>query len=174
MKKKLIIAGLILVILVGSYGIAWFKSYDRTVTYYNNAMENYQNGDYASALKGTKRLKDDKSGYEYLGGFQQAMEIWESKYAFPKPDIAEAAENMAQTLISELDAKACNTIFQTYFRKDNKFLPEILIRMGDLQMEEGQLEKAKDTYEMAMGTFGHLPEVAEMISAKLEELEALQ
>lgn len=174
MKKKLIIGGLVLAFIFISYSVVWVKSYNHSKEYYSMAMENYNKGDYIIALKGDRVLKEDQSGYIYLGGFQQAMEIWDSKYAFPKPDIAERSKQMAERILSEIDIKTGQQIFKTYFKIDNRFLPEVLIRIGELQMEENQLSKAQETFKMAGEAFARREGITEIVQQKLEEIEKLQ
>lgn len=50
---------------------AWYESSLMSGQYYTEAVKKYTEGDYISALKGEQKVKEDKSGYYFGGGFQQ-------------------------------------------------------------------------------------------------------
>lgn len=170
MKKK-IYGILILIIIIGiGYSSIWLKSYNQARRYYVQAMENYNNGHLSIALKGDVIKNPESSGYTYIGGFQQALEIFESDYAFPKPSISEKSKVMVYRIISEMDLNTGQSIFKANFGKDNRFLPEILIRIGDIHLSNNDEKKAKEAYQMVIDAFERYREAYDIATKKLEDL----
>ena len=167
--RKIII---VLLFISLSYLWVWFETYNRTSKFYQQASYNTEQGNYMSALKGKRTLNHDESGYVFKGGFQQVIEAWDSPYAIPKPDIYKKSEESINTIINKkIDIATGNRIFQSYFKLDNKYLPEILLRIGDLQEEQGQLSKAKDIYTMVLEAFARNKEAAKYAEEKLNQLD---
>lgn len=174
MKKILITCGIIIALVIIIYAIVWVQSYNLSKKYYNMAVENYNNDNYAIALKGDRVLKEDEGGYIYLGGFQQVIEMWQSPTALPKPSVALDAEVMVWRIISEIDIETGKSIFKSYFGIDNTFLPEVLIRIGELQMEEGQYDKARETFTMAGEAFSRYDGITEIVERNLHKIKDME
>ncbi len=164
--------GLVIVLFVtANYSIAWVKSYSTSRTYYVSAMKNYNNNEMEFALKGNKVLSEDKSGYVYEGGFQQCIEIWNSPYALPKPEIVGKAEAMAERTVNSLDVETAQAIFNSYFKLDNAYLPEVLLRIGDIYLEDEKFDEAEQQYEMVREIFGKQEGIPSMVDKKLKMVE---
>lgn len=171
MKRKMTIVLLVLLVVLIGYGSVWVDSYYRARDYYIVAMNNYNSGNKIAALKGEKVLNSDGNGYVYLGGFQQSLEVFESPFAIPKPALIDKADTMCTRIISELDLEDSKSVFKKYFGINNRYLPEILIRMGEIYEEEGMTAKAKETYEMLRDAFGQNDSIRQLAEDKLELLE---
>mgnify|MGYP001601923707 FL=1 len=106
MKKNAQIALIVIVAVLLIYGVAWIQQNNMSNKYYKDAMGNFEKGDYVIALKGKNIEKEDGSGYEFMGGFEQVDNIWSSPYAFPKPSSYKKSKDMAQEIInSKIDIK---------------------------------------------------------------------
>lgn len=171
MKKNIRNSVLVILVLILCYTIIWLQSYSRAKEYYIMAMDNYNNGDYMVALKGEKTQKEDGSGYTYIGGFQQALEVFEGDYAYPKPSITHKANEMSIQIIVSMDMEESNRTFKTYFGIDNRFLPEIMLHIGDLHLQGGSEKKAKKAYEMVMEAFERYDGMKDAAVQRINELE---
>jgi hypothetical protein len=169
-KARNIILILISVVLL-TYAAAWLQFYFRSVKYYNQAVSSIEKGDWIDGLKGKLALKEDRSGYEFQGGLQQVIGIWSSKYALPRPEIFYRAEELKDSILNEkVDIKSGEAAFQKYFRMDNKYLPEIALKLGDLYLEEGDKDSAKEWYSVVVEAFSNEPYAAEAAKERLSKL----
>ncbi len=172
MTKKLKSVIAVLLIIIFTYTIAWMQLYRMSKKYYKNAMESYDKKEYALALKGKKIEKQDRSGYEFKGGFQQVVEIWKSPYAFPKPKVYRKASNMAETLINEkIDVKTGTEIFNRYFKFDKGYLGEVMLRVGDLYLESGDKESALETFNLVEEAFPNDADILKKAEDKIKSIK---
>ncbi len=171
-KQKLKKPIIILLVILISYSWVWLESYQRTKLYYQNALENFHKGRYITAIKGERVLKEDRSGYVFKGGFQQVETIWSSKYAFPRPGLyAEAKKKIDLIINKKIDIEMGENAFHQYFRLDNKYLPQILLRVGDLHLKEGNIDKARKAYDLVRQAFSRKQELAKQAEDKLGKLK---
>ena len=169
--KRFNIFLIILAVIFLSYGWVWFESYHMFKQYYKQAMQNYDNGEYIIALKGDQVLSEDQTRYIFEGGFQQAMDIWSSPYALPKPKLYWDTQEKIRTIIDEkIDIEMGKEAFKKYFQLDNKYLGDILLRMGDLYIQQGNTNKAEETYTIVKDAFAR---DVELLTKAEERLSAL-
>lgn len=145
--KKYKLLTLFLFFFIFTYFIAWFELYLLSNKYYNYALENYKKGKLGIALKGKSVRKDDMSGYEYQGGFQQVEEIWKSKYAWPKPRIYYKSKQKISSIIEEMDIETAMNIYNSYLKMDNAYLPEILFHVAEQYEKQQNKDKAIEIYK---------------------------
>jgi len=170
MKKKYIGPLIVILVIMIGYSSVWIKSYNRAREFYIAAMENYNSGEITIALKGGK-VRSNNSEYVYIGGFQQAYEMFESKYAIPKPKLMDKSEVMINRIIDEVTIEEGKEIFQSNFGIDNRYLPDILIRIGDLYYEQEQYDKSEETYQMVVDAFSRYEEQARIAQEKLKKFD---
>lgn len=171
MKKnaKIVLAFIVVVILI--YGIAWIQQNNMSNKYYKDAMGNFEKGDYVIALKGKKVEKEDRSGYEFIGGFQQVNDIWSSRYAFPKPSEYKKSKDMVNKIINDkIDIKTGTDMFKQYFQIDRGYLGEIMLNVADQYLEADDVENAIETYKMLQEAFPQDTTILNEANKKLEEL----
>ena len=162
---------IVILFIILTYAWVWMGTYFRTKKYYKQACMNYDDEKYMIALKGERILNESQSGYIFQGGFQQVMEAWNNPFALPKPSIYTNSIKMIDNIINfKIDIAEGQKIFKTYFKMDNKFLPEVLLRIGDLQFDQGQTDKSIETYQLIINAFGHNKEIAELAKSKLNKL----
>ncbi|WP_105614865.1 hypothetical protein [Vallitalea okinawensis] len=172
LKQQLRLVLIILGFIIVSYSWVWLQSYNRSKEYYEMAMSNFEKGDYIVAIKGKRVLKEDESGYIYQGGLQQALEIWDSPYAIPKPNIYLEAELQIDHIINEkIDLGMGKDAFKSYFQLDNRYLPEILIRVGELYEEQNEMNKAIEIYTIVKDAFVYDKAMVNEAIQKIEQLE---
>lgn len=172
LKRRLTVLAVILGIIILSYGWVWLEFYHVSHNYYNKAMENFEKGDYIIALKGDQVLTEDQSRYVFEGGFQQVISIWSSPYAVPKPGLYHQSQQMIETIIDEkMSIEMCKEAFQKYFRLDNKYLGEILIRLGDLYVAQNNKAKARETYIIVKEAFARDTLLLKQAEERLAKLE---
>ena len=139
---------------VFTYIYVWAELYSRTSQYYEHAMELLNAKDYALAIKGQQVFDAQENTYIYKGGFQQIVIAWEHPFALPRPKIYGYAKDRIHEIITvKISAEEGMEIFKTYFRLDNRYLGEILLRVGDIYREQQNIEKAKETYSLITEIF---------------------
>lgn len=170
-KKHRLFTLIILVILI-TYTWVWVQCYVASKSYYRNAMDNLNNGKYITALKGDRVLSEDNSKYVFIGGFQQVVEIWENPYAVPKPKLyTEAKEKITFIIKEKIDIQAGEEAFQTYINLDNRYLPEILLHVGDLYLQKGDKKSAKEIYTVVKDAFAFNQNAIKLAEEKLSRLK---
>ncbi|EOD01198.1 tetratricopeptide repeat protein [Caldisalinibacter kiritimatiensis] len=170
-KKHRFLTLITLVILV-TYTWVWVQCYIATQNYYRNAMDNLNKGKYITALKGDRVLSEDNSKYVFIGGFQQVVEIWENPCAVPKPKLYTQAKEKISSIIKEkIDIHTGEEAFQTYINLDNRYLPEILLHVGDLYLRKGDKKSAKETYTVVKDAFAFNQEAVKSAEEKLNRIK---
>lgn len=172
MKKNAQIALVVIVAVLLIYGVAWFQLNSMSNEYYKDAMGNFEKGDYVIALKGKKVEKEDGSGYEFMGGFQQVNDIWSSPYAFPKPSAYKKSKDMAQEIINnKIDIKTGMDMLKQYLQIDKGYLGEIMLKVADKYLKADDKESAIETYKTILEAF---PNDADILNLAKKKLQAIQ
>ena len=153
-KKRLIGLCAVILVIVLTYLFAWIQLHNNAKKYYNEAAVSYAAGNFMAALKGEKIITESDQGYIYKGGFEQVVNIYKSKYAYPKPGIYDDAKKRINEIIYEkITPELGFKIYKKYFKIDNAYLGEILLRSGDLYLKQGDREKAVEMYTLATESF---------------------
>lgn len=169
-KLKVIISLLIITIL--TYGFAWGEMYFNSKKYYKDAMKNYNDKNYVIAIKGKKVEKDDGSGYEFKGGFQHVMDIWDSSYAIPKPKVYKESKEMINEIINKkIDIKTGTEMFNKYFKLDKTCLNAVMLRVADLYIQADDKEGAKETLKLIEEAFPNDNETQKNVKERLKKLD---
>lgn len=166
---KIVLAFIVGVLLI--YGVAWIQLNGMSSKYYKDAMASFEKGDYAIALKGKKIEKEDRSGYEFMGGFQQVNDIWSSRYAFPKPSSYKKSKDMVDEIINtKIDIKTGTDMFKQYFQIDRGYLGKIMLKVAEQYLKADDVESAVETYKLIQEAFPQNIKVLDEANKKLEEL----
>jgi hypothetical protein len=161
-----------IVVVLLIYGVAWIQQNSMSNKYYKDAMASFEKGDYVIALKGKKVEKEDRSGYEFKGGFQQVNDIWSSPYAFPKPSEYKKSKDMVQEIINnKIDIKTGTEMFKQYFQVDRGYLAEIMLRVADQYLKADDKESAIETYKTIQQAFPLDDDILNNVQEKLEKLK---
>jgi len=151
------------------YGYVWFGSYQLANKYYDQAESSMGKGNYGIALKGDDIFNKTSGKYEYIGGYEQVLNIWKNGYAWPKPPVYAKAKDKIDTIINDkLTPEEGVQLVQQYMRQSNGFLPEILAASTQKLIDQGRMDEAKDVYAMLTDAFGSEPGIQKQI----EELAA--
>jgi tetratricopeptide (TPR) repeat protein len=155
LKKYLLITFGILLFVTGVYASVWYESYQRSKTFFDQASQSFANGDYGRALKGGESFDENTQSYKFVGGYEQVVGIWTNRWAVPKPGIYREAEAKIHDILYEkLTADQGLVIFKKYLNLSNAHLPEILIQSGKLYKQKGEIEKAREIFQLAIEAFG--------------------
>lgn len=154
------------------YGVAWIQQNNMSNKYYKDAMVNFKKGNYAIALKGKKVEKEDGSGYEFMGGFQQVSDIWSSSYAFPKPSAYKKSKDMIKEIINnKIDIKTGTDMYKQYFQIDRGYLGEIMLRVADQYLKVDDKVNAIETYKIIEEAFPNDKDILNIVKKKLEIIQ---
>lgn len=172
MKKNAKTALVFIVVVLLIYGVAWMEQNGMSNKYYKDAMASFEKGDYVIALKGKKVEKEDGSGYEFMGGFQQVNDIWSSTYAFPKPSAYKKSKDMADEIIkTKIDIKTGTDMLRQYLQLDKGYLGEVMLSVADQYLKADDKENAIETYKTIMEAF---PNDADTLNLAKKKLKAIQ
>ena len=172
MKKSIKITLAVILIIFITYTISWVEMFMNSKRYYNDALESYKKKDYTMAIKGKKIESDDENGYVFKGGFQQAAEIWESPYAFPKPSLYKNSQNMIEKIIrNNIDIKTGTDFYKKYFKLDKGYVNDVMLRVIDLYIEDGDYDDARDTLELLKESFPNDSKTLKLAEEKYKKLK---
>mgnify|MGYP005841597299 CR=1 FL=1 len=172
MKKVTITFFVVIVSFLLIYSIVWYESYQNSLSFYEQATENFEDENYGLALKGGEVFDEELNGYRFIGGYEQVLAAWSNKWAIPKPSVYYNTEEKISEIINEkMTADQGIAIFQEYFRVSNRHLPEILIQTGKLYKENGEIGKAKEIFKLAIDAFGRNEKIKKQAEEQLSEIE---
>lgn len=163
---------ILLAVIIVTYFIAWFQLYTQANVYYVQAMKNYESKNYITALKGEGVLTlTGEGGYNFTAGFEQVVNEFSSPYAIPKPAIYYKALKMTDDIIgNKLTPDMGYTVYQNYYGIDNDNIGKILLRVGDIYAEKGNIPEALKAYNLALDSFPFNSEIAGQANKKIQSL----
>src|SRR4051812_26353886 len=91
-RRNLLILGVIVLLLIASYGYAWYNAASLSSDYLRDADGTYQAGKYLDALVGSESFDPSTNKYVTKGGYLQVEKIWKDPYAWPVPDGVDRAK----------------------------------------------------------------------------------
>lgn len=169
-RAGLIAAGTLFTI-AATYAWAWLEGCARANRYYAQAMEAYARRDWATALKGSDEVNGPEGSEGFTAGLEQAVGIWKSDWAWPKPPVYYRAKAKLETVIDRLSPAEAQALVEQYLGRDNEYLPQILWRIASWHEKRGETDQALEAYALlAEGLRLEDPELAEMAAKKLEAL----
>ncbi len=171
-RKLAIIVIAIFVLFAGNYALAWFNSYNLSGTYYRQAGVSYQAGKYVEALMGYKDYDEASGRHVFVGGYAQVVNIWEHSWALPRPAIyAEAKAKVREIIHQKFTREDAQLFLDRYLGRENPYLGEVVLRMAELYLEEGDKESALETYRLIIDSFSTDPDLVEKAREQVAALE---
>lgn len=167
MKKKLLALLVALTVVGLVYAGTWFRMYQTTKDYFQEAQVNYEAKKYGVALKGGT---DFVTG-EFVGSYQQVIDTWKTPLGLPKPEIYYQSLQAREEITKSLTVKQIDDIFKRYFKVDNGYLDSLLLQKAKLLAEDGDKEGAMAVYEELKELFPLNTQLQEEIANKQEELQ---
>jgi len=175
MKKGIVATFSIIIFALLVYALVWYESYQRSNLYLEQANASFAAGDYTTALKGGEVYDQELGSYVFIAGYEHVLAIWSSDWAAPKPaSYYQSQAKIDEIIYEKLTADQGIQIFKQYLNLSNDHLPEILIQSGNLYLQERELVKAQQTFELAIKAFGYKTEIRTEAEKKLTEIEQLQ
>lgn len=144
--------GLFALLVAIAYGTAWLKAYQLSEQYSIYAHQQLNSDDLVIALKGMNKL-ELRQGDQYLGGFQQVLETWESAMLGPKPAFYEDALAMPERIMSQLDQQQLVDFIETYVELDSRYVPEAADQLHVVALQNGKKELANEMQEFLREAF---------------------
>src|SRR5688572_18413574 len=94
-RRSFWLIGLLVVVLLGSYALAWYSAYRLSQGYLQDADASYDSGEYLNALVGYRAFDEAQQKYVDRGGYMEVERIWGNRYALPvPPDVARSRERI--------------------------------------------------------------------------------
>ncbi|MDR9826994.1 hypothetical protein RCJ22_15395 [Vibrio sp. FNV 38] len=120
--KTLLKMGVLVCFVATAFTMAWFKSYNMSLDYFNHAESMRNNGDYVTALKGMNKLELRRTD-AYLGGYQQVIETWEETRYAPRPDFFFEAKERVNNIFVHLSTEELLNFIEIYVELDMRYVP---------------------------------------------------
>lgn len=147
-RRPFIILGVLVVIIVGTYGLAWWSASRLTNQYLEDADGSFEEGRYLDALTGYDVYDREREEYVEYGGYMQIRRIWQNEYAYPVPDKVEHAEARIDEIVYErLTIEDAEQFVQENIGRTNPYMGMIYLRLGELYEAAGEYRDAEDIYE---------------------------
>jgi|AMZC01.1.fsa_nt_AMZC01002350.1_2 tetratricopeptide (TPR) repeat protein len=171
-SRTLILVGGAVVLFILSYVLAWGNAYRLSAGYLKDADASYAEGRYLDALLGYQKFNPARQRYVQHGGYIQVQRIWENRYAWPKPDLVERAqERINEILEQRLSIAEAEQFIQENIGRSNPYMGIIYLRLGELYEADGRLRDAEDVYTSVPDLF---PDDQALIERARRNLERLQ
>ncbi|MDF2152788.1 hypothetical protein [Vibrio sp. CAU 1672] len=126
----------IMSVLLIAYGSAWLKAYSLSEKYFNYAEQQYSKGNFITALKGMNKL-ELRIEDEYLGGYQQVIDTWQTAILGPKPDAYYQALEKPRSIIEQLDQGELLEFIGIYVQLDARYVPNAADQLRYLAKQSG-------------------------------------
>jgi hypothetical protein len=171
LRRNLIILGVILLLLVGSYAFAWYNAFSLSSDYLRDADSTYQSGKYLDALVGSENFDTVTNKYVTKGGYLQVEKIWKDPYAWPIPGGVDRAEARIDEIINKrLTVDQAEQFIQANTGKKNAYFGVIYLRLGELYEKENDTKSAKEIYTTVLDSFPGEPDLVAKAKEHLAKL----
>lgn len=170
-RRNLIILGVILLLLVGSYVFAWYNAASLSSDYLRDADSTYQGGKYLEALVGSESFDPSINKYVTKGGYLQVEKIWKDPYAWPIPGGVDRAKARIDEIINKrLTVDQAEQFIQANTGKKNPYFGVIYLRLGELYEKENDIKSAKEVYNTILDSFPGEPDLVVKAKEHLAKL----
>ena len=170
-RAILLLIGLIVIVLV-SYGLAWFSAYRLSQGYLQDADASYDKGDYLNALVGYKEYDQAQKRYIDRGGYMDVEHIWADQYALPvPPDVVRARQRIDEIVNQRLTIDDAESFVQANVGRSNPYLALIYLRLGELYEAADRIDDAKDIYSSFADLFPGETDLNARAQQNLQRLE---
>jgi hypothetical protein len=170
-RRNLIILGVIVLLLVGSYVYAWSNAAGLTSQYLSDADGTYQSGKYLDALVGSESFDPATNKYVTRGGYLQVEKIWKDPYAWPVPGGVDRAQARIDEIINRrLTVDQAEQFIEANTGKQNPYFGVIYLRLGELYEKENDTTSAKDVYKTIIDSFSTDPDLVAQAKDHLAKL----
>src|SRR6266540_2602430 len=142
-----IVVGIVLLLVAGTYAIAWYRASSLALGYLRDADASYDAGKYLEALVGYEEFDTARNAYVTHGGYMQVEKIWADPYSWPRPAGVERAQTRIDEIINQkITIQEAENFIQANTGKSNPYFGIIYLRLGELYEQEGDVASAKDIY----------------------------
>jgi hypothetical protein len=171
LRRNLIILGVILLLLIGSYAFAWYNAFSLSSDYLRDADSTYQAGKYLDALVGSENFDSVTNKYVTKGGYLQVEKIWKDPYAWPIPGGVDRAVSRIDEIINQrLTVDQAEQFIQANTGKKNAYFGVIYLRLGELYEKENDTKSAKEIYNTVLDSFPGEPDLVAKAKEHLAKL----
>lgn len=171
-RRWLFLLAVLLVLVLGSYALAWYSAYGLSQSYLSDADASYDAGEYLNALVGYREFDEAQQKYVDRGGYMEVERIWGDQHAQPvPPDVARARERIDEIVNEWLTIEDAESFVQENIGRSNPYLALIYLRLGELYEAEGSERDARDIYESFADLFSNEAELTARAEANLARLE---
>lgn len=170
-RRALLLAAGLLLLIAGSYTLAWFSAYRLSQGYLLDADASYDQGSYLDALVGYKEYDQAQKRYRDRGGYMDVEHIWADQYALPvPPEVTQARQRIDEIVNQRLTIKDAEAFVQANIGRANPYLGLIYLRLGELYEAAGRSTDARDVYKSFADLF---PDDAALIARAEQNLQRL-
>jgi tetratricopeptide (TPR) repeat protein len=163
---------IVIVLFVTTYAIAWYRASQLTATFMADADASYAAGNYMQALTGYEEFDPATNQYITRGGYMKAAKIWSDQNAWPRPASVQVAQARIDEILNQrLTIEEAEGFIQANIGKQNPYMGQIYLLLGELYEKEGDLDSAKQIYGEIKELFPGEQELIAEAQANLARLE---
>jgi tetratricopeptide (TPR) repeat protein len=138
---------IVIVLFIGAYATAWYQASRLTTTFMADAEASYAAGNYIEALTGYEEFDPATNQYITRGGYMKAARIWADSNAWPRPDSVPVAQARIDEILNQrLTIEEAEGFIQANIGKQNPYMGQIYLLLGELYEKEGDLDSARQIY----------------------------
>jgi tetratricopeptide (TPR) repeat protein len=162
---------IVIVLFIGTYAIAWYRASRLTTTFMADADASYAAGKYIEALTGYEEFDPATNQYITRGGYMKATRIWADQNAWPRPASIDAAQARIDEILNQrLTIEEAEGFIQANIGKQNPYMGQIYLLLGELYEKEGDINSAKQIYGEIEELFPNEPDLIARAKEHLAEL----
>lgn len=173
-RRFLLGLGLILLIFLATYALAWFNAYTLSSRFYQDAASSYRAGDFLKALVGYQEFDAKTNKYINFGGYLNVEKIWSNRYSWPAPPYVQESTTRSQEIIQQklTVAQAEQYVQENTGRPGAPYFAEIYLRLGELYAQSGDTKDAIDVFQSFPSQFPNRPDLIKIAQQSLARLQS--
>jgi tetratricopeptide (TPR) repeat protein len=173
MRRVALGLAVVLLLFAGTYMFAWYQAARLATTFLADADASYAAGNYIEALTGYEEFDPATNKYITRGGYMMAARIWADANAWPRPaNIDRAQARIDEILNQRLTIEEAEGFIQANTGKQNPYMGQIYLLLGELYQRDGDLDSAKQIYGEIAELFPNEPELIARAQENLAKLNS--
>jgi tetratricopeptide (TPR) repeat protein len=163
---------IVVVLFIATYTIAWYRASRLTATFMADADASYAAGKYIEALTGYEEFNPTTNQYITRGGYMKASRIWADQNAWPRPASVQTAQARIDEILNQrLTIEEAEGFVQANIGKQNPYMGQIYLLLGELYEKDGDVDSAKQIYTEIPELFPNEPDLIAKAQEDLARLE---
>lgn len=171
MRRVALGLAVVVLLFAGTYLFAWYQASRLATRFLADADVSYAAGKYIEALTGYEEFDPATNKYITRGGYMKVARIWADANTWPRPSNIDTAQARIDEILNQrLTIEEAEDFIQANTGKQNLYMGQIYLLLGELYERDGDLDSAKQIYGEIAELF---PDEPDLIARATENLAKL-